>query len=476
MTNRGRKARSGKRRWMLPAAIAVVALIILGSFFLFGSSGSDAAERDDLEAEFWGAYLATAAGGGPTVKFDMTAAPATLELVEGVATEVWAYNGTVPGEELRLTIGDTIELTLKNELPVPTTLHFHGSGIPNEMDGFPEVTQDAVAPGESFVYTFTPREPGTYYYHPSTNSTEQLERGLYGVLVVEDDIDAQYSQDVVWVIDDWSLDGSGQIDPFFNAPTDVTHNGRWGDLETVNGSPNEVLQVQPGERLRLRLVNASVARVYGIRFPGLPAQLIAVDSFYVRTPRSADATLLAPGERFDVDIVVPDEPGTYEIFDDWAPGSQKLLGTIVVEGDVVETPDFVAPSNPAVPTWDLATDIGVDIEYKFVFQGGQWTINGKAYPDPDVQNIEPEQFTRIRFNNISDRIHPMHLHGQSFKLIEKNGEPIDEGFFRDSVLLLPNDVIDVGLVAIDAGTWVLQCHIMEHTAAGMVSLVEVVPS
>jgi FtsP/CotA-like multicopper oxidase with cupredoxin domain len=218
-----------------------------------------------------------------------------------------------------------------------------------------------------------------------------------------------------------------------------------------------------------------VARVYGLRFSGLAAELIAVDSLYVRTPKSADATLLAPGGRVDVDVVAPVEPGTYEIFDDWG-GSKKLLGTIVVQGDVVETPDFVTPSNPGVPTWDVATDIGVDIEYKFVFRGGQWTINGKAYPDPDVQNIELDRFTRIRFNNSSDRIHPMYLHGQSFKLIEKNGEPIDEGFFRDSVLLFPNDVIDVGLVAIDAGTWVLQCHIMEHTAAGMVSLVEITPS
>lgn len=465
------RRRQRKRRWLIPAGLAVVVLIIVGVVLISGGSGSDTAARDDLEAQFWASYLADAPGGGSVSEVELTAAPATTEVIDGAATEVWAYNGVVPGEEMRISLGDTLRVTLQNSLPVATTLHFHGIGIPNHMDGFPGVTQDAIGPGETFVYEFTPREAGTYYYHPSTNSTEQLERGLYGVLVVEDPVSAQYSQDLVWVIDDWSLTESGQIDPLFNAPTDVTHNGRWADLVTVNGSTNEELRARPGERLRIRFVNASVARVYGLRFGDLPAQLIAVDSLYVRTPTSADATLISAGDRVDVDIVVPDEPGRYEILDDW--GVATRLGTIVVEGDAVATPDFAVPSNPMVPVWAEFDEVGVDIEYKFALQGGQWTINGKAYPDPDVQEIESEQFTRIRFTNNSMRLHPMHLHGQTFKVLEVDGEPVDEGFFRDSVLVFPDQVVDVGLVAVDEGTWVLQCHIMEHTAAGMVSLVDV---
>ena len=102
-----------------------------------------------------------------------------------------------------------------------------------------------------------------------------------------------------------------------------------------------------------------------------------------------------------------------------------------------------------------------------------WQINGEAFPDVEPEEVMPDVFTRVRFTNNSIRLHPMHLHGQFFKIIERNGEPVDEGHWRDSVLLFKDDVIDVGLIATDVGIWAMHCHILEHAAAGMLTLVTV---
>lgn len=462
------------RRWVALGVVAVVALV--GALTLFGSGGSDAEARASLEAEFADAYPASASAGGDLVEVELVAAPTAVEVVEGSMTEVWAYNGIVPGEPIRISLGDTLRVTLQNELPVATTLHWHGVRVPNDVYGVPGGTQDAVAPGDSFTYEFTPPDAGTFWYHSAPNNTEQLERGLYGSLVVEDPAPQEYSQDVVWVIDDWSLTSFGQIDPGFNLPTDVEHNGRWGDLITVNGSTAAELRARPGERVRLRLINASVAHAYALRFSDPPADLIAVDGLYVREPKSADAQVVPPGTRIDVDMVMPDRPGSYEITNDFA-GASDVIGTLVVEGDSVETPDFALPSNPGLPVWADAQDVGVDIEYivnlRVGSRGAEWALNDDVFPNVDPKQIEPGRFTKIRFNNASERLHPMYMHGQFFKVLAVNGEPVDEGHFRSSVLLFANDVVDIGLVSLNEGSWILQCTIMEHAAAGMMTVIDV---
>lgn len=149
---------------------------------------------------------------------------------------MWSYDGRVPG------------VTLENRLPVPTTIHWHGVRVPDPMDGVPGVTQAAIEPGQRFTYDFIPPDAGTYWFHSHVHGSEQVERGLQGVLVVEDARPLPWSQDVVWVVDDRRIDRSGQIDRRFDSRHDVSMHGRWGNTITANGKTDTVLAVRPGQR------------------------------------------------------------------------------------------------------------------------------------------------------------------------------------------------------------------------------------
>lgn len=462
-------------RWRITAGVVVLMVLVAGAaIWLSRSSGAEI--RDDLVAEFGDTYRSEPAATDTSTAIELVASPSVAQVLPGADTDVWAFNGTVPGPALRLRLGETIRVELDNQLPVPTTIHWHGIRVPNTMDGVPAVTQDPVLPGDRHVYEFAPPDAGTFWYHSHTNGSEQLERGLYGSLVVTDPTEPTWSQDIEWVIDDWLLTDTGQIDPDFNTASDVEHNGRWGDIVSVNGSTERVLSAQPGERIRLRLINASNGRIYAPRFGALDASVVAVDGLPSRQVLPADGFIIAPGNRIDVDLVIPEQTGTYPVVDDFT-GDIFHLATIDVTGEPVATPDFAAPLDPDLPVWAEATGLDVDQEYRLNIRRGdgrwEWTMNDRAYPDADVFEIAAGTFTKIRLINDSQLLHPMHLHGQFFKVLSRNGQPIDEGHFRDTVLLLPGDEIDIGLVALDAGTWAFHCHIQEHAEAGMMTLVEV---
>ena len=164
------------------------------------------------------------------------------------------------------------------------------------MDGVPGVTQEPIQPGEQFVYEFTPKDAGTFWFHPHVRSSEQIERGLFGTLIVEEQNYPAYTQDITWALDDWLITNTGEIYPKFNTPHDLMHDGRWGNVITVNGNANEILATSPGERIRLRLVNVANGRIFKPQFQGLNPQVIAVDGMTVGTPIPLDNFELAHGK------------------------------------------------------------------------------------------------------------------------------------------------------------------------------------
>jgi FtsP/CotA-like multicopper oxidase with cupredoxin domain len=450
--------------------------------------------------EFAGSYPEAATPTGVAREVALEAAPAILPLLDGQPLEVWAYNGQVPGPTIRVRRGDKLRVTFTNRLPQPTTVHWHGVRVPNAMDGVPDVTQPAVPPGGTFVYEFVPKDAGTFWFHPHLRGSEQVERGLYGVLIVEDPVPRPYSRDVVWVLDDWRIQ-QGAIDPRFNTPHDLMHDGRWGNVITVNGRTDERLTVRPGERIRLRLLNTANGRILAPDFSGLDARVIAVDGLYTARPLDPAGFELAPGNRMDLDITIPASAAGRQIsiVDRFTRRPNALASIDVSNEPAVQTPDFQSPVAAHVPSWHNTEAIAPRVEYRLAASMGgdfgiEWTLNGAAghghhhgmgmhHHGMDMQAPSGEEreaaalprgeWSKIRFINDSHRLHPMHLHGMFFRVLSRDGQPTDEPFFRDTVLVHPRETVDIGVVPLDEGRWMLHCHILEHAEAGMMSLLDV---
>lgn len=454
---------------------------------------TDPAERAAylLTKEFRGAYPTDVPQDGGVREYELTAAPAVLPMFDGRSLAVWAYDGQVPGPILHVTVGERLRVRFTNRLPVATTVHWHGVRVPNPMDGSPGVTQPPIQPGETFVYEFVPKDAGTFWFHPHLRSSEAIERGLFGVLIVDDKKPLPYTRDVVWVLDDWRLGSDGAIDPNFVTPHDLMHDGRWGTVVTVNGHLRETLEVHPGERLRLRLVNTANGRVFAPDFSVLHAQVIAVDGMYAARPLDPKGGEIAPGNRLDLDVTIPrDAAGqTLQIVDRFTR-QPFPLAAIHVAGDPVSTPTFASPATAFVPAWKDALALAPAHTFELNAQRGgpygiTWTLNGAAYVDP-AATADPNdhshhgsvafplgKFLHVRFVNQSYRLHPMHVHGMFFKVLARNGTPVDEPNWRDTTLVHAQETVDVGLVPLDPGQWMLHCHILEHAESGMMTTVEV---
>ena len=223
--------------------------------------------------------LAHTARATPENNAGIAARPARVRLAgaDGPDTGVWAYNGTVPGTPLRLKQGEPTRIIVENRLDQATTVHWHGVRVPNAMDGVPGLTQSPIKPGESFVYEFTPPDAGTFWYHSHANGLEQLGRGLAGPIIVEEREPPRVDRDILWFLQDWRLTEDGEIAPGFGNPMEAAMSGRVGNTVTLNGRVSENEPARAGERVRLRLVNACVARMMALRFEAHRPMVVAID-------------------------------------------------------------------------------------------------------------------------------------------------------------------------------------------------------
>lgn len=438
--------------------------------------------------------------GGKLHKVELKAAPAQLE-VAGASIDTWAYNNQVPGPVIRIKWGDTLQVNLKNDLPQPTTIHWHGVRVPNNMDGVPGVTQPAIQPGESFVYEFVPQDPGTYWFHPHFRGFEQVERGLYGILVVEDPNEPQYDEDIVWVLDDWLLDEDKKpVPPFSDFDKMRFAEGRLGNYLTINGKAPSNLVLPSESRVRIRVVNVSNARNYQLHFPSLDAKVISVDGQPVGSPFEPDNFVISPANRIDVDLKIGSEDlgKQFEVYsdsphrgasvpDDPPTNGKQLLANIEVKGKGSGNLDFAYPTFEAIPKMEEAYDLPLDSTlafstvmnlWGFLFRGESmmhYTINDQVYgKDHQVLQWKENEFYKIRLTNETGLFHPVHIHGVFFKVLTKNGQPANESFLRDTILLDYEETVEIGVVPHDLGSWALHCHVFEHGDLGMMTLVDVV--
>ena len=436
--------------------------------------------------------------------YTLRAGPARVRLLGATnpETAVWAYDGQVPGPVIRARQGDRLRVRVENALAEETTVHWHGLRVPNEMDGVPELTQRAIAPGGTFDYVFDLKDSGTYWYHPHANGAEQVGRGLYGALIVEERDAPRVDRDLLWVIDDWRLGNDAAISGGFNAFMDMSHAGRLGNIVTMNGAPPRDLAVRAGERLRLRLVNVANARIFALRFAGHRPVVIAYDGQPVAPHEAADGrVVLGPGQRVDVILDMTGKAGeNFVVRDDYyARFAYDLLafryGPESLRASTLPPPVALAANPVAEP--DLATAKHA----RLVFGGGMmgrmgsarldgrdlsmremmgrglgWAVNGvvgTGHRPATALSLKRGESCVLDLVNDTAWPHPIHLHGHFFRVLSRNGRPTAHREWLDTVLLDPQERAEIAFVADNPGGWMLHCHILEHQAGGMQAVVEV---
>jgi FtsP/CotA-like multicopper oxidase with cupredoxin domain len=413
----------------------------------------------------------------------LTAKPAEAYLLPGRTTKIWSYNGLTPGPLLRARQGESFRVDFKNALPVPTTVHWHGIRLPNAMDGVPHLTQPPVEPLHGFTYAFAPPDAGTFWYHPHEASAEQVDRGLYGALIVEEKIPPRVDQDIVWVLDDWRLAGDGQLLADYGDPAQIFAAGRIGTTVTINSERLPPLGARFGERIRLRLINAANARIFALTFEGHLTTVIALDGQPLE-PFLPDGgrIVVAPGQRCDLILDMMGLPGRrYVVREDYYSETSFALAEIVyLTGAPVREARLRAPvaltANP-LPEPDLAHATLITV----LFGGGgslhRWTVNGVAHyahDDRPIAELALGRTYRFHLHNDTDYEHPIHLHGHAFRVLMVGGEPVPRREWRDTVLIPRRQAVEVAFVADNPGNWMLHCHILEHQGAGMMAVIRVV--
>ncbi|HUQ81350.1 MAG TPA: multicopper oxidase domain-containing protein, partial [Gemmatimonadaceae bacterium] len=243
--------------------------------------------------------------GRTVVRVDLDAREVDWEFTSGRATRVWAYNGQVPGPFIEAHVGDVLEVRLTNQLPEPTTLHWHGLRLPAPMDGT-DMVQHPVAPGQSFSYRFTLLDAGTFWYHSHSNETVQVERGLYGALIVRSADEPVFDRERVLVVSDALLDDTGQFATSDHAREQ--RGGREGNVRLLNGTSEPELMMWGGQVERWRIINAGAARYVRLSVGRRPFRIVGTGGGLLNGLTIVRDVLLAPGERVEL-AVGPFEAG-----------------------------------------------------------------------------------------------------------------------------------------------------------------------
>lgn len=427
--------------------------------------------------------------------------PLTLGHESG-ATPAWIY-GDEPFPVLRIARGDMLSATLVNGLRYQhTSIHWHGVRVPNAMDGVAYVTQKPVQPGERFNYRFAANDTGTYFFHPHCNTSEQVGRGLAGVLIVEGDEPEPYDDDVVCMLKDWRLAPNGSFLPFVT-PAGAARAGSFGTLRTVNGRQSPKIEVPAGADIRLRLVNADSTRIAELGIDGAEAAVIAIDGHAV-TPFPLESWRLGPAMRLDLALRTPQEGKHIRLVDYFAPepvtlatltpyGAQKrsnafapkaLIPASLPEPDLATAENHqlalgataTVPNYPNPPDIVLADGTRIDVVDSLCLNANTfWSIDGQSWPRQGHQYLPPPlldfkrgQNVAIEFFNTTPHAHPMHLHGHAFKVLsaDKFKRPVH---WADTVLVMPDERVKIAFVADNPGNWMIHCHIIEHQDTGMMA-------
>jgi bilirubin oxidase len=424
-----------------------------------------------------------------TVEVTLTASPARLTLQPGVTSDVFAYNGRVPGPTLEFKEGDRVVVHFRNELAEPSTIHWHGLHIPASADGSPF---HPVAPGtqHDYVFTIPTGSAGTYWYHPHPHhrTGHQVAKGLYGAIIVradDDPLPASLPERLLVLSDNRFLeDGSIDVrDPLTPSGRVDAENGREGDVVFVNGEVRPTLSIRSGEVQRWRIVNASAARIYRLSLRGHRFLHVGSDGGLFEHPVDTSEVVLAVGERVELLVRGSGSRGDRTVlealpYDRYIPQTRPtnwreprdLLVLQYTDASPVAPVAIPSRLRP-VPALDTAR-----VTAKRLMVLTQHLINGQSMDLARVDERARLGATEIwEIENLVGMDHPFHLHGFQFQVLDRNGVPEPFRSWKDVVNVPKHQTVRF-IVRYDdhPGKWMYHCHILDHEDHGMMGVLEVI--
>ncbi|TDW28867.1 multicopper oxidase family protein [Cryobacterium psychrophilum] len=424
--------------------------------------------------------------------------------VSGMALATWGYNNALNGPVIRARTGDLLDVAVTNNLNEATSIHWHGLALRNNADGVPGVTQKAIAAGADSSYKFRLTHPGTYWYHSHVDM--QRERALSGALVIEDPNEAlSYDQEWVIVLDDW-LDGisgrpegvlarlAGGMDmsgmnmsesPMLMGSSSAYLGGDAGDVRMpahlFNGktaTEPEIFPSKPGNRIRLRIINASGDTAYRVGVPGRKIALTHADGFPVKHV-DVDAVVLGMGERIDAILTVTDaftplmalpegkDGSAWGLINAGGAGAAPQASSLPSSLDGVVTDGGRLKADESVILNAQSPDRIHTMRLTGSMDNYSWGINGNMFnpdrPFADAFDIAVNERVQVKIINDTSMWHPMHLHGHSFQ-ISGNGAR------KDTVIVRPKETVTFEFDADNPGQWLTHCHNAYHAAKGMMGV------
>ncbi|MDW8342430.1 MAG: multicopper oxidase family protein [Geminicoccaceae bacterium] len=443
----------------------------------------------------------------------LRAAPARLALLgEGwPEVEVWAYEGRVPGPVLRVREGEGLAIELENGLPEPTSLVVHGSPLPFGARDPPLPVAPEVPPGGRARLVFPLGRAGTFWYRPFFRAAGQVGRGLAGLLVVEEAEPYPADRELALVLDDWRF-GPGAVNRVRFGPQEAGSRGAIGEIVTVEGRIAPRFEVAAGERLRLRFLNAANARIFALRLKGAEAWLLALDGRPLPARPLERPLVLAPAMRADLVVDVPAiRFGRIDLLDEGEGEGSARLASFAIARDPLPRPPFSHPP-PSLPgSVSPEPDLARAERHELVIDGGLAVLAGARPPTPEpppaLPAPEPAALRRLSARGLfwmlnglavaenelaeappilrlargrSHRIAlcartlvpvALHLHGHAFRVLARDGRTEDA--WRDTILLGPGERVEIALSPERPGRFALQGTVLEHSASGMLGVVEV---
>jgi FtsP/CotA-like multicopper oxidase with cupredoxin domain len=417
-------------------------------------------------------------------------------VVNGKSASVYGIRQPDGTDGITTDVGKPFSVRVVNKINEPSLIHWHGMTPPWQQDGVPGVSGPAIPPGGSADYDYPLRFGGTFWMHSHQGLQEQLL--MAAPLIIRDQRDRPGQQEIVVMLTDFSVTQPDQIFAELRNPKPMANMAGPGGGKAAPAAPDlndvkydaflandrtladpEVVKVEPGAPVLLRIINSSSMSAYHIDLGQLDGELVAVDGFAV-VPVAGRNFPIAVAQRLDIRLTIPRNPGAHPVLA-ILEGERKQTGIVLAAGNasVGRIPELAGSTSPAlsldfegrlsatqplqsrkadrVHTLNLTGDMA-----KYI-----WSLNNVSWT-PDVPPLPIAKGERVElvFVNQTGMPHPMHLHGHEFQVVEIDGKRFS-GAVRDTVLVTPGRRVVVAFDANNPGTWAIHCHLLYHLDAGM---------